>query len=159
MVPCSKIVMLYNGSQGGVDRTDQRKAAYRLDRKSSVRFYLRIFFDLMDIACVNSYLIYNMKHPNKLSLLDYKIVVKKNLIQHHQGRKRAVPMSRPSKRKNQPESIDNHGGHLPYYQTMRKRCSYCAMEGEENRTFVICLACNIPLCLVKERNCFQKHHI
>ena len=25
------------------------------------------------------------------------------------------------------------------------------MEGKENRTFVICLAYNIPLCLVKER--------
>ena len=88
---------------------NQRTAAYRLDRKSSIRFYLRIFFDLMDIPCVNSCLIYNMKHPNKLSLHDYKIVVAKNLIQYHQGRKRAVPMSRPSKRKNQPESIDNHG--------------------------------------------------
>ena len=98
---------------------DQRTATYRLDRKSSVRFYLYIFFDLMEITCVNSYLIYNMKHPNKLSLLDYKIVVAKNLIQYHQGRKRAVPMSRPSKRKNQPESIDNHGEHLPYYQTMQ----------------------------------------
>ena len=98
---------------------DQRTAAYRLDRNSSVRFYLRIFFDLMDIPCVNSCLIYNMKHPNKLSLHDYKIAVAKNLIQYHQGLKRAVPMSRPSKRKNQPESIDNHGGHLPDYQTMR----------------------------------------
>ena len=56
LVPCSKIVMLYNGSQGGVDRTDQRKAAYRLDRKSSVRFYLRIFFDLMDIAFFKSFI-------------------------------------------------------------------------------------------------------
>ena len=56
---------------------DQRTAPYRLDQKSSVRFYLRIFFDLMDIACVNTYLIYNMKHPNKLSLLEYKIVYKK----------------------------------------------------------------------------------
>ena len=137
----------------------QRTAAYRLDRKSSVRFYLRIFFDLMDIACVNSYLIYNIKHPNKLSLLDYKIIVAKNLIQYHQGRKRAEAMSRPSKRKKQPESIDYHGRHLPDYQTMRKRYAYCAMEGKENRTFVICLACNIPLCLVKEGNCFQKHHI
>ena len=134
---------------------DQHIASYRLDRKSSVRFHLRIFFDLMDIAFVNSYLIFNVKYPNKLSLLDYKIVVAKNLIQYHQSRKRIVPMSRPSKRKNQPESIDNHGGHLPDYQTMRKRCA----EGKENRTFVICLTCNIPLCLVKERNCFQKHHI
>ena len=68
-------------------------------------------------------------------------------------------MSSPSKRKNQPESIDNHGGHLPDYQTMRKRCASRAMEAEENRTFVICLACRIPLCLVKERNYFQNHHI
>ena len=104
-----KVVKLYNSDMGGIDLMDQSTAAYCLDRKSSVRFYLRIFFDLMDIACVNSYLIYNMKHPNKLSLLDYKIVVARNLIQYHQGWKRAVPMSRPSKRKDQPESIDNHG--------------------------------------------------
>ena len=63
----------------------------------------------MDIACVNSYLIYSMKYPNKFSLLDYKIVAAKNLIQNHQGRKRAAPMLRPYKRKSQPESIDNHG--------------------------------------------------
>ena len=59
-----------------------------------------------------------MKHTKKLSLFDYKIVVAKNLIQYHQGRKRAVPISAPSKRKNQPESIHNHGGHLPHNQTM-----------------------------------------
>ena len=143
----------------GVDLMDQHAAVHRLDRKSSGRFYLRIFFDLMGITYVNSYLIYNMKHTNKLSLLYYKIVVAKNPIQYRHGRKRTVPMSRPSKRKKQPESIDNHGGHLPDYQTMRKRCLYCAIEGKENRTFVICLACTIPLFLVKEKNCFQKHHI
>ena len=54
---------------------DQHTAAYRLDGKSSVRFYLRIVFDLMDIACINSYLIYNIKSPNKLFLFEYKIVV------------------------------------------------------------------------------------
>ena len=121
LVPYPNVVKLYNSSMGGVDLIDQRTVAYRLDRESSARFYLHIFFDLMDIACVNSYLIYNMKHPNKLSLLDYKIIVAKNLIQYHQGWKRAIPMSRPCKRKNQPESIDNHGGHLPDYQTMQKR--------------------------------------
>ena len=144
---------------GGFDCVDQRTAAYHLNRKSSVTFYLCIFFNLMDITCVNSYLIYNVKHPNRLSLLDYKIAVAKNLIQHHQGRKKALPMSRTSKKKNQPELIDNHGGRLPDYQTMQKQCAYCAMKGKENRTFIICLVCNIPLCLVKERNCFQNHHI
>ena len=119
-VPYPKVVKLYNSGMGGVALMDQRTAPYRLDQKSSVRFYFHIFFDLMDITCVNSYLIYRMKHPNKLSLLDYKIVVAKNLIQYRQDRKRAVPMSRPSKRKNQSESIDNHRGNLPDYQIMRK---------------------------------------
>ena len=159
LVPCPKVVKLYNSSMGGFDRTDQHTTAYHLDQKSSVRFYLCIFFNLMDITCVNSYLIYNMNHPNKLPLLDYTIVVAKNLIQHHQGRKRALPMSRTSKKKNQPELIDNHGGHLPDYQAMQKQWVYCAMKVKENRTFIICLVCNIPLCLVKERNCFQNHHI
>ena len=156
---CPEVVNLYNSSMGGVNLIDQRTFAYRLDQKSSINFFFRNFFDLMDIAYVNSYLVYNIKHPSKLSFLDYKIVVAKNLIQYHQGQKSAAPMLRPSKRKNQPETIDNHGGHLPDYQTMQKRYAYCAMEGKENRTFIICFACNIPLCLVKERNCFQKHHI
>ena len=69
-VPCPKFVKLYNSSMSGADVMDQRIATYRLDRKSSVRFYRRIFFELMDILCVNSYLIYNMKHPNKLFLLN-----------------------------------------------------------------------------------------
>ena len=56
-VPCPKVVKLYNSDMAGVDLMDQRIAAYRLDRKSSVRFHLRILFDLMDIVCVNSYLI------------------------------------------------------------------------------------------------------
>ena len=99
-----RLSRLYNSGMGGVDFMDKSFVAYRLDRKSSVRFYLRIFFKLMDIAMCQCY---NMKHPNKLSLLDYKIVVAKHLIQYHQ--KKTVPMSRPSKRKNQTESIDNHG--------------------------------------------------
>ena len=79
-VPSPKVVKLYNSSMGGIDLMDQRTATYCLDRKSCVRFYLGIFFDLMDIACVNSYLVFNMKHSNKLSLLAYKIIVAKNLI-------------------------------------------------------------------------------
>ena len=53
-----------------------------------------------------------MKHPYKLSLLDYKIAFAKNLIQCLEGLKRVVSMSRPFKKKKEPELIDNHGGHL-----------------------------------------------
>ena len=43
-VSCPKVVRLYNSGMGGVDLMDQRTAAYRLDGKSSVRFYLLIYF-------------------------------------------------------------------------------------------------------------------
>ena len=83
LVPCLKVVKIYNSDMGGVGLMNQGIGAYRLDRKSSVRFYLRIFFGLMDIACVNSS---NIKHTKNLFLLDYKTFFAKNLIQYHEGR-------------------------------------------------------------------------
>ena len=158
-IPCPTVVKLYNNGMGAVDLLDQRTAAYRLDHKSSVHFYVRIFFDLLDIACVNSFLVYSMKHPKQLTLLDYKIAIAKNLIRWYQSRQRVVPLSRPRKRKSTSVASNAHGGHSPEFQPMRKRCAYCSKEGKENRTFVVCLVCDIPLCLVKDRNCFSKHHL
>ena len=81
-VRCHKVVNLSNSDMGGswVDLMNQHNAAFLLDRNSSVRFCLRIFFDLMGIECVNSYLTYGMKHSTKLCLLDDKIGITKNLI-------------------------------------------------------------------------------
>ena len=79
-ISCPTAVQLHNNCMGGVDFMDQTAAAYQLDRKSSVRFYLRIFFDLLDISCVISFLVYNMKHTKQLTLFDYKTVIVKNLI-------------------------------------------------------------------------------
>ena len=84
-LPYPTVVKIYNNIMGGVDLMDQRTAAYWLDCKSSVQLYLRIFFDLLDTACANSFLVYNIKHPKQLPLLDYKIIIAKNLIWRHQS--------------------------------------------------------------------------
>ena len=39
-IPCPTLVKLNNNGRGRFDLIDQRTAAYQLDRKSSVRFYL-----------------------------------------------------------------------------------------------------------------------
>ena len=44
---------------GGVDLMDQKISAYRLDRMSKCRFYLRISFDLIDKALVNTLIVYH----------------------------------------------------------------------------------------------------
>ena len=44
------VIKKYNKGIGGVFLIDQRTAAYHLDQKSTIRFYLRILFDLADAA-------------------------------------------------------------------------------------------------------------
>ena len=98
-VPCPDVIKMYNQGMGGVDLVNQRTAAYHLNRKSSIRFYLRIFFNLMDVACVNAFIVYNMMHQNNLILLDYKSIASTHLIvgmqvaaEHHQNKeKTSVP--------------------------------------------------------------------
>ena len=51
-VSCPDVSKMYNKEISGVDLIDQRAAAYYLDRKSTIRFYFRIFFDLMDVTAV-----------------------------------------------------------------------------------------------------------
>ena len=137
-VPCPDVIKIYNQGMGGVDLIDQRTAAYHLDRKSRVRFYLRIFFDLMDVACANSFVVYNMLHPNDLTLLDFKTIIATYLIGWYTSRSRAPPDGKTgSKRKYQYQFEPNHLPlHLPEFQSSRKRCEYCYKEGFERKTFV-----------------------
>ena len=58
-VSCPNIIKMYNASMGDADVIDQKAAAYRLDRKNKLIFYLRMFFDLIDIAIVNSHIVYD----------------------------------------------------------------------------------------------------
>jgi len=49
-VPCPSIGTTYNKFMGGMDVMDQKKVSYETDRKSKTKHYLRMFFDLLDIA-------------------------------------------------------------------------------------------------------------
>ena len=95
-VLCPNIIKMYNSSMGGVDVIGQKTAAYQLDCKSKFTFYLRMFFDLIDIAIGNSHIVYT-KLGNSIFLLDFKIVVAKSLIGRYSNRQRSFPLSRTSK--------------------------------------------------------------
>lgn len=157
-IPCPNIVKEYNQGMGGVDLCDQYTAAYRLDRRSKFRFYLRIFFDLMDVSMVNSFLVFDKVCPKQISLLDFKISVAQALIGSFRSRAREFPSTRPTKRRIQ-VTPNESPLHLPEFQQTRRRCAYCSIAGLENRTFVTCTTCDTPLCLLKDRNCFLLYHI
>ena len=77
------------------------------------------------------------------------------LIGPYCSRERALPESRPCKRRRfsvqfGPNDIPTH---LPVFIDSRKRRTFYRNEGIENKTYVQC-----EICLVKERNCFLKYH-
>ena len=79
-LPCPAIIKDYNGHMNGVDIHDQLKTAYEIDRKSKFRYYLRIFFDLMDSCVVNAHVIYKKKINSKVNLFKFKVMLAESLI-------------------------------------------------------------------------------
>ena len=79
-INCPGFIKIYSKEMGGVGLIDQRVAAHVLDPKSTIRFYLHIFFALMDVACPDTYIFYNMIHPYDPTLLELKTIVKTYLV-------------------------------------------------------------------------------
>ena len=98
-VSCQSIIQEYNQFMGGVDLSDQMKVTYELDRRSKFRFHLRVFFDFLDIAVVNSKIVYNkIESAPSLSSLDFRYSIAQTMIRKFSSKKRAALLSRPSKR-------------------------------------------------------------
>ena len=96
------MIRFNNNDVHGVDIMDQKAAAYRLDSKFKYHFYFSMFFDLMDVSYVNSYIVY-MKLGDDISLLNFKIVVAQPLVSRYSNR--LFSTTRPSRRKSHEPSM------------------------------------------------------
>ena len=101
---------------------------------------------------VNSFIIYDKLHLNTLSFLDFKLVVSKNFIGSFSVRTREFPSTRLTMQQLTQVVTNEAEPCFLKYQQMRRRCVYCTIGGIENRTFVTCVICDIPLYLQKEKH-------
>lgn len=69
-VPCPTAIAHYNKNMGGVDKADMLRSLYAMNRKS-VKWWHRIFWGLLDIAFVNSYVAYQSMH-GRMPLWQYR---------------------------------------------------------------------------------------
>ena len=79
----------------GVNIQDQLKISYEIDGKSRFWYYLQIFFDLMDSVVVNAHVIYKKKVNEKISLLNFKIILAELLKNQFSSRKRKITAEEP----------------------------------------------------------------
>ena len=157
-VSCPAVIREYNMYIGVVDLHDQVKVSYEVDRRSKVRFYLRLFSDFLDISIVISKIVYDkIQSTAAMSSMDFRFSLACSMIGTFSNRKRAIPASQYFKRSK--SEITMVVDHLPEFAATHSRCGYCSLIKLENPTFIRCMKCHIPLCLQKETNCFYEHHI
>ena len=182
-IQCPQLILRYNKGMGGVDKADMLIALYRINFKTR-RWYIKIFWHLVDIATVNAWLLYRrhcdhlrIGKKQRLSLLDFVLEISESLISAN----KVVPMEttggkpgRPTKRKSSEaagpsakvgrkpttplpsnDARCDQLGHWPNpVNGNRSRCRYC----KDGFSKIFCSKCKICLCLREGKNCFLDYH-
>ena len=152
----------YNKFMGGVDTADQFLSYYGFSHRT-VRWWRRAFFFLLDMAVVNSYIIYTQKCTSSRRFTHEQFIIQlaTDLLAaadvalpalstaHHRS---LHPIARLTER-HFPTTIgmSDTGRH------MQQDCAVCSKRKERGRktTTYKCRECNLAMCMVP---CFELYH-
>ena len=156
-VDCPQMVANYNRGMRGTDIMDQKTGYYAIDRKQPGKYYVRPFWDYLEMGLVNSHIIHEkiraQEEPTakKLSLKEFRSSVALSLISGFTSRSR----NRPSERQN-----GVGGQHKIGWAEKHGRCHRCynSAEKHDRKTYVKCTDCNKYFCCFRQRNCFADHY-
>ena len=120
----------------------------------SVKWWKRVFFHLLDVALVNSYVLYKATTgSNKMTQLKFRLSVAKSLIEG---------LQRPRHRHHSPAPelplrLTERAFPEPIPGAKRADCKVCSVRGagQRHQTGYRCKLCHAPLCLYP---CFERYH-
>ncbi|CAG9118015.1 hypothetical protein JYU34_008976 [Plutella xylostella] len=157
---CPKAIADYTLYMGGVDHFDHFRSSYPTGRKSR-KFWMRLFFFMLDAAIINSYIIYLTKHPQRVSShRDFRLRLARALIGDFTCKKQRQIIFKNKRGGNfgVPDEIrlQSVGIHFPEAQDTYKRCKFCSTKKETKRSNIKCSCCGVSLCT---KGCFKKFHM
>ena len=125
---------------------------HEIDRKSRFRYYLRVFFDLMDSVVVNAHVIYKKKVNAGMSLLNFTVTLAGSLINRFSSQKPKFTAEQLKLNLLLPYRNPRENQNTEKW----RRCLYCFNYGKKDtKCFTYCESCNVSLCVQKDRNCFK----
>lgn len=157
---------VYNQSMGGVDRADQLLAFYRNDLKTK-KWYKRVVFHLLDLAVVNSWLLYRAPKGSSMQLAHYKLQIALGLMKAEQAtedakEQREFGSTRLSNRASDiPGAVRYEGvNHMPV-KISQPNAQRCKMLECKRKTRMQCKKCQVYLCIEIDgpTNCFERFHL
>ena len=155
-ISCPELVSSYNKYMGGVDKNDQMKSYYTIP-VSGKKWWSRIFFDLVDRAIYNSFVLeQESPHHGKRSQKEFRIDLAKQLIGNFSSRrKRGRPSDEPLLARHVERHFPNF---LPTNENGKRkeqRCKVCYSRGIIKKTSYYCADCDAGLCAAP---CFRLFH-
>lgn len=156
-IPCPETIASYNAHMGGVDRNDQMKSYYTIP-VSGKKWWSRIFYDLIDRAVYNSFVLeQESPHHAARSLKQFRIDVAKQLVGTFSSRKKRGRSSDEGLRL--ARHIERHfPDFLPLNENGKRkerRCKVCYERGVVKKTSYFCPDCDTGLCVAP---CFREFH-
>lgn len=173
-IECPAIVPQYNAHMGGVDAMDSYIGRSKI-RMRSKKWYMRLFYHLLDLTLVNTWLIHkrvtSSRNTKTLSQKEVRLEIAECLCKssgignRKRGRpsqgsvesmiaekkKRSCVSSHIPPRDVRCDSLD----HWPLYDDTRQRCKFPTCKSFSHFK---CSKCGLHLCLTKSHNCFVSFH-
>lgn len=168
-VSCPQALVDYNSNMNGVDKFDQLLSSYKINRQSK-KWWHRIFFYFLDACVVNSYCLYKLLNLPKTTSKAFRRAIVAGLTASTLASSNRVKSSSRRASSHVPQlEIKKSKPYVPQEirltssmhqpeRTSRRRCALCSTKAHPVRTDWKCSTCEVPLCLGKEKNCFQTYH-
>ena len=151
-IPRPTVVGNYNANMGGVDLADMRRLQCNSTIMGQKRWWLKLFFYLLDVGTSNALVLYNeaRKPQPPMNIADFKQLI----VEHFVGERIVRSTSVEEEKEHIAVRTDNFS---------RLSCAYCSLHGRSSRTRYVCLACQTPLCCPGNGrtsvDCFRKAHM
>ena len=156
-----KMIDEYNKYMGGVDKSDQFLSYYGFNHRT-VKWWKRAAFHLLDLAVVNSYILYQQsEQTHYLSHEHFRIQLAEELllisgmdvsaIPPPSSRRISLPPPARLIERHFPSKISTRNG-----KQIQLDCTLCSNRKEKRKTTIYCcVKCDIALCVVP---CFEHYH-
>jgi hypothetical protein len=144
-IACPLIVKDYNRNMAFVDKMDMLKSLYEIDPKSK-KWWHRILFHFIDVALVNSFIIYKDRSSEKIESLEhFRLSVMIGLIGAAPNKTRKGRPSNDTPVNNFKVTVRyeirfDNCAHLPVHGNSRRR-AFCSTRKEHHRTVWTCTLC------------------
>ena len=161
-LPCPSPVVEYNKFIGGLYSSDQ----YYTSQHKTSKWYKKLFYHFLDVAATNAYLLHK-----ELTMQD---MMHKDSMSHKAFMEELTAQLMGIPQKTQPQTSPVLNGRnlcSPVCEgeppadggkrarDNRKSCAHCRVQkGKDIKTPWKCRACDVYLCLLTDRNCFDAWH-